>query len=251
MKPACVLLAAAAVFASSACNAEKGSDANAGSSGPIEAVAPPKGGDWTKMVSRTPAGGFIMGNPNAGVKLIEFGSMTCPHCAEFDAQGAEKLINNYVKTGRVSYEFRNYVRDPFDLAAALITRCGGPQRFFPLTHAMFASQRDWTGKLQNVPPDQLQALAALPPKQQFTEIARLAGFQQWASQRGLPVAKTSACLTDQNDVNQLVQMTGEATTQYPEFQGTPTFVINGKLVQNAASWGSLEPKLREALGERG
>ena len=77
------------------------------------------------MVVRTPEGGYLMGNPKANVKLIEFGSMTCPHCAEFEEQRGEQLIDTYVKSGRVSYEFRNFVRDPFDLAASLIARCGG------------------------------------------------------------------------------------------------------------------------------
>ena len=59
-------------------------------------------------------------------------------------------------------------------------------------------------------------------------MAKLAGLQEWAAERGLPVAKSSQCLTDQNAVNQLVQMTSDATTQYPDFPGTPTFVINGR-----------------------
>jgi hypothetical protein len=73
MKPAYVLLATAAIFASAACNAEQGASGN--SSAPIEAVAAPNGGDWTKTVVATPEGGFLMGNPNADVKLVEFGSM--------------------------------------------------------------------------------------------------------------------------------------------------------------------------------
>ncbi|MCA1653471.1 MAG: DsbA family protein, partial [Sphingomonadales bacterium] len=88
-------------------------------------VAAPNGGDWTTVVSRTPAGGFVMGNPNAKVKLIEYGSLTCPHCAEFEEKGGKPLIDNYVKKGLVSFEFRNFVRDPYDITAALIARCGG------------------------------------------------------------------------------------------------------------------------------
>ena len=72
-----------------------------------------------------------MGNPNAEVKLVEFGSMTCPHCAEFDEQGGKPLIDNYVKNGQVSFEFRNFVRDPFDMTASLIARCGGAKQLLP------------------------------------------------------------------------------------------------------------------------
>jgi protein-disulfide isomerase len=53
-----------------------------------------------------------LGNPNAKVKLVEFGSLTCPHCAEFEHQGGKALVDNYVKKGLVSWEFRNFVRDP-------------------------------------------------------------------------------------------------------------------------------------------
>lgn len=250
MKQTYVLLAAAAVFASAACNAENGSSGSSGPSEPVQTVAPPQGGDWTKVVRRTAEGGFVMGNPNAAVKLVELASMTCPHCAEFDESGGEKLINDYVKSGRVTFEFRNFVRDPYDLTASLIARCGGPDRFFPLTHAMFASQRDWTGKLSQVPPAQLQAVAALPPKQQFLQIAQIADFQRWAAQRGVPSAKTTACLSNEREINQLVQMNSDVTTQYPEFKGTPSFVLNGKLLDQTATWEALEPKLREALGER-
>jgi hypothetical protein len=242
------LLAAAAVFASAACNGDKGTD----SSGPttkVEAVAPPQGGDWAQVVTQTPAGGFVMGNPNAAVKLVEYGSLTCPHCREFDETGVQPLIDNYVKSGRVAYELRNYVRDPFDLAGALITRCNGAKGFFPLTRAMFKDQANWLNRLQSIPPEQQQALTTLGPDRQFLEIAKAAGFQQWAAMRGLPSARSTTCLTDQAEINRLVQMTSDATTEIPNFPGTPTFTINGELAENAATWKLLEPKLRDALGE--
>ncbi len=178
------------------------------------------------------------------MKLVEYGSMTCPHCREFDEEGVQPLIDKYVKTGQVSYEFRNYVRDPYDLAAALIARCNGAKSFFPLTRAMFKDQQDWIGKLQTVPPEQQQALGGLGPDKQFLEIAKLAGFQQWAAMRGVPTAKSTTCLTNEAAVNRLVQMTSDATTQFPNFAGTPTFIINGELVEKTANWEALEPKLQ-------
>jgi hypothetical protein len=249
MKRSHILVAAAAILASGACNAEKSSDAGAAaSSAPVAAVKPPPGGDWSQVVAATPAGGFMMGNPNASVKLVEYGSMTCPHCREFDETGTQPLIDKYVKTGRVAFEFRNYVRDPYDLAGALITRCNGAKTFFPMTRAMFKDQPNWVAKLQTVPPEQQQALGNLSPNQQFVQIAKLAGFQQWAAQRGLPTAKSSACLSNETEINRLVQMTSDANSQMPQFPGTPSFTINGALVEKAAGWAPLEPKLREALG---
>jgi protein-disulfide isomerase len=248
MKRTHLLAAAALMLASAACNGDKGTDSS-GSGTKVEAVAPPQGGDWSQVVTQTPPGGFQMGNPEAAVKLVEYGSLTCPHCREFDETGVQPLIDNYVKSGRVAYEFRNYVRDPFDLAAALITRCNGAKGFFPLTRAMYKDQPNWIARLQTISPEQQEALTALGPERKFVEIAKAAGFQQWAAMRGLPSAKSATCLTDQAEVNRLVQMTSDATSDLPNFPGTPTFTINGEMVESGGTWPQLEPKLREALGD--
>lgn len=248
MKSSHLAIAAVAILATAACNSEK-ADNSAGTSTTAttgEAVPPPASGDWTEVVRATEAGGFMMGNPNAKVKLIEFGSLTCPHCAEFDEKGVDPLTQKYVKTGQVAFEFRNFVRDPFDLTASLITRCGGARSFFPLTKAMFADQANWVDKIQAATPEQQQALSTMSPQQQFKAIADLTRFQQWAAMRGIPAAKSNACLTDQKAVDQLVQMNNDAVSQF-NLTGTPTFVINGKVVENVATWEALEPKLKEAL----
>ena len=113
-------------------------------------------GDWSLVVTATPAGGFAMGNPNARVKLVEYGSMTCPHCAHFDENSVPSLIDDYVKSGKVSWEFRNYVRDTIDVSAALIARCGGAKRFFPLTRALFKDQPSWEKKVADTPQEELR-----------------------------------------------------------------------------------------------
>ena len=246
MKPSYFIACVLAVVAVAGCNSKEG---DAATSEPlnITPVAAPKGGDWTQMVSQTPEGAFLMGNPAAKVKVVEYGSMTCPHCREFDEKGAAPLMNNYVKTGQVSWEFRNYVRDAFDITATLITRCNGAKTFFPLTRAMFEDQPNWVAKVQEAPPEKLEQLQNLPPNQQFVEMAKVAGFQDWAAMRGVPVAKSSQCLADENSINQLVQMASDATSQYPNFPGTPTFIINGELAEQTATWETLEPKLKAAL----
>ncbi len=246
MKPAYVLLATAAIFASAACNAEQGTSSN--SNAPIEAVAAPNGGDWTKTVTATPEGGFLMGNPNADVKLVEYGSMTCPHCAVFAEAGAPALVDKYVKTGRVSFEFRNFVRDPLDITLSLIARCGGPERFFPLTDALFKDQRGFFERVQATPPDQQAALQQASGAEAIQAYARFAGLQQWAAQRGLPSARQQQCLSNQAEMDRLVQMNTDVATQFPNFSGTPSFLINGKLLEETASWDKLEPQIRDALG---
>lgn len=211
--------------------------------------------DWTQVVSTTPAGGFVMGNPDAKVRLLEFGSMTCPHCKRFDEAALPQIIA-YVKTGKVSFEFRNYVRDASDVAASQIARCAGTAKFFPLTRALYEDQEAWQAKVENTPQDKINAIQELPPNKEFFEIAKAAGLQQWAAERGLPVAKSTKCLTDEASIKRLIQMTQDTKTEFPDFLGTPTFVINGRIVDfgaitEAEVWPKLESKIKEALGTQG
>ena len=206
--------------------------------------------NWADVAAFTADGGVRLGNPNAPVKLVEYGSMTCPHCQAFEQEGAPTLVGKYVKGGRVSWEFRNYVRDSFDIAASLIARCNGAGRFFPLTRALFVDQRAWLGRGMAAPQARIEAAANLPTDRQFLEIARIAGLQQWAAARGVPMAKSAQCLTNAGGVEQLVRTTGIASDRYPDFPGTPTFILNGVMLDRTASWDALEPQLRRALGER-
>jgi len=248
MKPSVFLAGAVAVIAIAGCNSKAGDAKNNDAPVRWEQAAPPKGGDWTMVTNPTPAGGFMMGNPNAKVKLVEYGSLTCPHCREFDEQGVPTLVDKYVKSGQVSWEFRNYVRDPFDLTATLVARCNGAKGFFPLARALYKDQAGWVGKIQATPQAQLEQLQNLPPTQQFVQAAKFAGFNEWAAARGVPEAKLTQCLSNEGSINQLVQMTGDATNELPNFPGTPTFVINGKMVENTANWAALEPALKKAIG---
>jgi protein-disulfide isomerase len=245
MKISILFLASAALLAT-ACNAEKSAANSSGPEVTAKAVPAPNNGDWSTIVTKTPEGGFLMGNPNARVKLVEFGSLTCPHCAEFEERGGQKLVDDYVKKGLVSWEFRNFVRDPFDMAATLLSRCGGEASFFGLTRNLFKDQRDWVGKIQATDPAKVQSLQAMPPAQQFSTIADLGGLKQYASMRGVPRAKGEQCLANEAEINKLVQMNTDAVSTY-NIPGTPTFLINGEVVEQTATWELLEPKIKEAL----
>ena len=249
MKPAHLLLAAAALIASG-CDSKKSSEGTSGSTPAAQAVKPPQGGDWTQVVSQTDAGGFIVGNPNAPVKVVEFGSMTCPACAGFAEQGAKPLIEQYVKSGRVSFEYRNYVRDALDITMSLVARCGGAQRFFPLTDAMFANQRDFFAKMQGISPQQQQALSQQPPAQQFAGFAQMAGLQEWAAVRGVPQAQQQQCLSNQAEIDRLVQIKSDTDSTY-NITGTPSFLINNDLVEmegGSPLWDQLRAKIEDRLG---
>jgi protein-disulfide isomerase len=227
-------------------DAAGGANATAEQNFQVEQIAAPNGGDWTQTVTETPEGGFLMGNPQAKVKVVEFGSLTCGVCAAFAQEGEPALIEKYVKSGQVSFEFRNFVRDGADLAAALLSRCGGTNAFFPLTDQLFAAQSEWLGKLQTMSPAQAQQLEGLPPGQAAVGMAQAAGLDQFVRVRGIPAAKAQACLADEGKVKRLVDGTQNAVKQY-QVAGTPTFLINNNVVPDSANWKTLEPAIQQAL----
>ena len=97
---------------------------------------------------------------------------------------------------------------------------------------------------------QLEALQGLPMNRLFVETAQIADLQKWAAARGVPVAKSRQCLSNTAEINRVMRMTNGAIETFPEFRGTPAFILNGTLLTES-TWDQLEPKLRDALGERG
>ncbi|HET7281461.1 MAG TPA: thioredoxin domain-containing protein [Sphingomicrobium sp.] len=252
MKVPSLLTCAMAALALAACNKNK----NDGGNGPaatnetvsITQANPPPGGTWADVVNATSAGGYMMGNPNAKVKLIEIGSLSCPHCKAFEDEGMPTLVEKYVKPGTVSWEFRPYIiHGPIDMAANLIARCNGVKTFFPFVQALYKDQDSWLGKVQTTPQGKLAQIQNLPPNQLFVQMASVLGLQDWAAERGLPQAKSNQCLSDQKMINDEVQHTSDVNAQYPQFQGTPAFVINGKMLADTAGWDKLKPQLEDAV----
>jgi protein-disulfide isomerase len=246
MKTFGTMFATTAIVAVMGCNGEQAAEAKDTPEATAAAVPAPNKGDWSTVVTKTAEGGFLMGNPNAKVKLVEFGSLTCHVCAEFEERGGKALVDNYVKKGLVSWEFRNFVRDPFDLAATLLARCGGEASFFGLTRNLFVDQKEWVGKLSSVDQAKAHELQAMSPAQQFSTIADLGGLKQYASMRGIPRAKGEQCLADEAEINRLVQMNADASSTY-HITGTPSFLINGSLVERTHNWELLEPRIKEAI----
>lgn len=197
--------------------------------------------NWTNVVAETPEGGFRLGNPAAPIKLVEYGSYTCSHCARFAGEGVPQLIGKYVKSGRVSFEYRTFVRDPADLSAALLARCAGPAAFFPLSHDYFASQNQWIGRYQAMTDEQKKAIDALPMERKLGRFAAVGGLNAIAAKAGLPAAKAAQCLADADAMRKLSEMRRVASETH-KVEGTPSFLVNGKLVE-AHDWGALEPLL--------
>ena len=245
-----LLPASAAVFALIACSKEDAGNAAAPATDAAVKVTqakPPAGGTWADVVNET-ADGYVMGNPNAKVKLLEIASLSCPHCKKFEEEGAPKLVE-YVKSGQVSWEFRPYlIHGAIDMAANLVVRCNGARQFFPLVQSVYGDQATLLSKIETAPKDKIAQLEALPKEQMFVGMAGILGLQDWAAMRGVQHAKSDKCLSDSRMIDQEVQISSDVTAQYPEFTGTPAFVINGTMLpKGVTSWDKLEPALLEAL----
>jgi predicted DsbA family dithiol-disulfide isomerase len=144
----------------------------------------------------------------------------------------------------MNFEFRTYVRDPIDLTTALLARCGGKDVFYPLSEQFFANQAAMFDKVQGQDAA-FKAVESMPPAQRFGAIANIAGLVEYAQQRGVSADQAKQCLADTAAAEKLAKGVEAANAQY-NIQGTPSFLINGVLVDNVATWATLQPKLKEA-----
>jgi len=200
--------------------------------------AAPAGG-WSEQVVQTPAGGFLMGNPNAAVKLVEYGSRTCPHCGEF-AKESMPDIKKMVGTGKFAYEFRDFPIHAPDLAAILLGQCNGPAAYFPILEAMFADQVNTLPKLETLPPSFQQSMQGKTPNQQAEMWANLLGYTSFVAQRGVPSAKAQACLADPKAVDAI---SARLQKENGRIEYTPSFIINDGEVISGLTWTDLKAKL--------
>lgn len=210
---------------------------------PVANVTPPAGQQWTDVVVATPEGGFRMGNPDASIKLVEYASLTCPACAQFSQTGGQPLKEQYVNSGRVSFELRNQIHGPHDLVLARLVRCGPEGSGIALSDQVFANQQ---AVLQPVFGNEAafeQALQ-LPEDQRFVRAAEVGNFYDFFAARGLSEEQARQCLAD---FASLETIANNSQTQSDELgiEGTPTFLINGNNV-GSLTWAQLEPMLQRA-----
>lgn len=202
--------------------------------------------DWTTHVTQTPAGAYVIGNPAARVKLVEYVSYTCPHCAVFTTESAPVLKGQMVRSGSTSIEIRHFIRDRLDLAAALIARCGGAAKFARLTETIFAQQGDWLKRGMEFDQANAQRIGTYPPAAQMRAEADGSGLTAIGKSAGLSDAQITACLSDRAATDRIVAMT---TAAPDSIEGTPGFFINGKQAMGVFTWDKLQPLLR-ASGAR-
>lgn len=245
MKKTIALAAVALALITAGCD-QKAADSNSSSTSPAAPAAPYNGQDWTQTVVRTPEGGFRMGNPDAPNKLVEYASITCPHCRDFSKVGTEPLKATYIRSGKMSWEYRSFVLNPLDVAATLVARCQGADTFFPFVEQLYATQTEWVGKFNTIDEKTLQSLGSLPQQDQFIKLVEMTGLEDFFKTRGVPADKIRACLSDKAALDELIKIRDRGTNQ-DKVDGTPNFLLNGAKQEGVYDWPSLETKLREQV----
>ncbi len=203
--------------------------------------------DHSKTIVATAEGGFRMGSPTAKVRLVEYASLTCPHCRAFYSEGAGPLVSKYVMTGQVSYEVRSLVLNGPDLAASTLARCQGPKSFFRTMDIMYSKQAEWTAPFATISQAESTRIAALPDDQQLAAVAVAGKLDSFAAANGMARAMFDQCLANKTLSAQLDALLKRAGTD--GVSGTPTFFINGKKIA-VNSWGGVEPLLRAAIARK-
>ena len=238
-------LAASAVLALAACGSKGDTTADAPpKGGPIAPIAAPAGQMWSDVVAATADGGMRMGNPNAPIKLVEYGSLSCPHCAKLANDSRKPLIDNYVNSGRVSYEFRSFpIHGIIDVPLTIMVRCADPAAFFPLVEQIYANQEALMTRAE-AGNTQAQAASQLPAAQRFPALADAFGLTDWFAARGLSKDQAHMCLADPAAAEKVAKE-GQKWSE-DGINSTPTLALNGSILKDVYEWYQLEPVLQNA-----
>jgi protein-disulfide isomerase len=146
---------------------------------------------------------ITLGRADAPVTVIEYASLTCPHCALANAEVLAPMKKDYVETGKVRFVYRDFPLDAMALNASILARCAGPERFFGFLDVLFSGQSNWARNT-----DPLRAL------------------EQVGRMGGVPPEKFEQCRNDEELKTKILQqrMDGEKNFQ---INATPTLIING------------------------
>ena len=190
------------------------SNGNAGGPGPKTDP------DLAALMAPGPLPEMALGSADAPNTIVEYASMTCPHCAQFETVVFPELKTKYIDTGKVRFIFREFPLDGLAARASLLARCAGPDRYFPMIEALFQTQKNWV----------VEGPEAMEKLLQF---ARQAGFSKESFDK---------CMADKELFNKIVEI---RTTGYEKFgiDSTPSFFINGKRMSGEHELKDFEGKL--------
>jgi len=226
-----------------ACGGSKTDDGEIAESAAIKSIPAPSGQQWADVVSVSEMDGYVTGNPDAPVKLVEYASLTCGHCADFAAEAKGPLHDKYVASGVVSYELRNQIHDPFDLIMARLTRCGQAESFQPLSEQVWLNLNAVIERAQADRPA-LEAAMALPEGQRYVALGEATGLIDFFASRGVSRDQAKSCLGDDASIQAIAERS-EKQSKELDVTGTPSFFINGAKV-GTIPWTELEPMLQRA-----
>ncbi|MDZ4307934.1 thioredoxin domain-containing protein [Allopontixanthobacter sp.] len=226
-----------------ACGDSATTEGEIAESAPVAKVAAPAGQSWADVATVSEYDGYVMGNPDAPIKLVEYASLTCGACAAFSTEAAEPLRDEYINTGAVSYEIRNQVHNAIDLVLARLVRCGQPESFHPLAEQIWLNLGPLMQQTQ-ANPQALEAAMTLPENQRFAAIGEASGVFDFFAARGLSRDQARTCLADNASVTAIAERSEAQSTEF-NVTGTPTFFINGTRV-DGTSWNIVEPLLQRA-----
>ena len=237
-------LALPLTLALAACNGDDAEDAGSlPMADPIADIAAPEGQSWVDTVEVSEYDGYVMGNPDAPIKVVEYASLTCPACAAFTANGAETLRDEYVSSGVVSWELRNQIHGIYDLTLAALARCGAPESFHPLADQVWMNLPQVQQNIQ-AGNQRIQAQGDIPEAQRFLVIADAAGMFDFFAARGIARDQAAQCLSDTESVMAIGERSDQQSEEFG-VTGTPTFFVNGARV-DGITWNDLEPVLQRA-----
>jgi protein-disulfide isomerase len=194
----------------------------------------------TTVVSVTPEGGYLRGNPAAPVKLVEFISYTCPHCAHFSIEADAPLTLGFIGTGKGSVEVRPYFRNPIDIAAALLATCGAPTKFHGNHGAILRAQEKW---LRNPTQGEIARWSNPDFTTRMRAIAADLGLYPLMEARGYARPELDRCLANKTLAERMANQ-NQSDSQIYQIKGTPSFLVNGELQEGVHDWAGLRPKLQ-------
>jgi len=175
-----------------------------------------------ELMQPGPLGDMSIGSDTAPVTIIEYASMTCPHCAAFHKTTYPEFKKKYIDTGKVRFIFREFPLDQLAAAAFMLARCGGKERYFPLIETLFEQQNDWVVQRPLAP---LMAIS---------------------KQAGISEQSFNECLKNQQVLDGIEEVRQRAS-QKLNVQSTPTFFINGKLFRGAVTMAELDKEIAPYL----
>ena len=211
-----------------------------------KATLAPAAKNWNATVSKTAKGGYLLGNPDAPVKLVAYISYTCPHCAHFEQESDAQLRIGMIGPGKGSLEVRPFLRNMLDVTVSLLTECGPPTKFYGNHAAFLSSQQQWMAPVQSLTEAQKARWNNPDFGARMRAVASDLKFYDIMEKRGYGRAEVDRCLSNRALGDQLAQQT-QAAVENDNVQGTPSFVLDGVPLAGTYDWASLKPQVEARL----